>query len=271
MSIASSNQPDAEPAFEKGFRRQIRVIIALIIRDAMSRYGHENIGFFWVMGEPLLLSTGVMALWSVTNQSHSAEIGVVPFALTGYSIITLWRHNVSRAVHGMRHSVSLTFHPHVKFLDILFARSALETVGILAAFFIAYVPLHLLGFIMPFRDPLVFFGGWFLTAWFSFGFSLIIAAVTELSEAVDRFVQPIMYLTLPLTGVFYMVDWLPQSAQAIVIWSPLVNGCEMFRSGLFPANTPTEWDAIYLACCSFGVTAIGMPLCLYAQKRVQIV
>ena len=30
-----------------------RVIGALLMRDGTMRYGHENLGFFWVIGEPL--------------------------------------------------------------------------------------------------------------------------------------------------------------------------------------------------------------------------
>lgn len=268
--MAETARIGAALRFTMGLKRQARVISALIIRDAMSRYGHENIGFFWVMGEPLLLTCGVMILWTISNQTHGSEVGVVPFALTGYSMITLWRHIVFKSIHGMRYNASLTFHSHVKFLDILFARSFLETIGILTAFFIAYVPLFLFGYIMPIRDPLVFFGGWFLTAWFSFGFGLIVAALSELNEPFERFLQPAMYITLPLTGVFYMVDWLPLPAREVLLWSPLVHGSEMFRGGLFPADVPTEWDAVYLFCWAFGTTAVGLPLCRYAQKHVQM-
>lgn len=259
-----------ESAFLRGLKRQARVVSALMIREAMSRYGHESLGFFWIMGEPLLLTSGVMVMWTLTNQTHGAEVGVVPFALTGYSMLTLWRHIVFKSVHGMRHGASLIFHAHVQFLDILVARTALETIGVLAAFFVAYVPLYSLDLIMPIRDPLTFFGAWFLLAWFSFGFGLCLAALTELNEPFERFVQPVMYITLPITGAFYMVDWLPLQAKEVLLWSPLVNAMEMFRGGLFPADIPTEWDAGYLAACAFGITGVGLPLCLYAQKHVQM-
>ena len=48
----------------KGWKVQARVITALMLRDAMMRYGRENIGFVWVILEPMLLCTGVMILWS---------------------------------------------------------------------------------------------------------------------------------------------------------------------------------------------------------------
>lgn len=257
-------------AFLRGFRRQTQVISALMIREAMSRFGHEGLGFFWLMGEPLLLVCGVMLLWTLSNQTHGSEVGVVPFALTGYSMLTLWRHIMQKSVHGMRYNASLTFHAQIKFLDILLAGALLETIGILAAFFIAYIPLYCFDLIMPIRDPLVLFGGWFLMAWFSFGFGLCLAALSETNDAVERFIQPAMYITLPLTGAFYMVDWLPLKAREVLLWSPLVNAMEMFRSGLFPADIQTEWNAVYLAACAFGAMAIGLPMCLYAQKHVQM-
>jgi len=270
MQMRTSLGAAGGSVFLRGLKRQAQVISALTIRDAMSRYGHESLGFFWLMGEPLLLTCGVMVLWTVSNQTHGSEVGVVPFALTGYSMLTLWRHIVGRSVHGMRHNASLTFHAHVQFLDILVARWWLETIGILTAFFIAYVPLYCLDLIMPIRDPLVLLGGWFLMAWFSFGFGLCVAALSELNETVERVIQPLMYITLPLTGAFYMVDWLPLKARDVLLWSPLVNGMEMFRGGLFPLDIPAEWDAAYLSACAFALTAVGLPLCLYAQKRVQM-
>ncbi len=251
-----------------GARVQLSVIIALMLRDGMSRYGHESLGFFWVMGEPLLLTVGVMVMWSMTNQ-HASQIGVVPFALTGYSILTLWRHVVFKSVHGMRHAMSLVFHRNIRFFDVLFARALLETLGIFTAFALAYTPLYLLGYIMPIRDPLALCGGWLLTAWFCFGFGLVIAGLTETFEGLERFIQPAMYITLPFTGVFYMVHWLPLKAQQIMLWSPLVHSSEMFRGGLFPSDIPTYWDPYYLLFWCVLFTGIGLPLTQYAQRHVE--
>jgi capsular polysaccharide transport system permease protein len=66
-----------------------------------------------------------------------------------------------------------------------------------------------------------------------------------------------------------MVDWLPPRAQEIMLWSPLVHAIEMFRSGLFPEDFPTEWDVGYLALSAFILTAVGLPFFHYAQRHVQ--
>ncbi|MTV29515.1 sugar ABC transporter permease [Rhodoblastus acidophilus] len=240
-----------------------------MIREAMSRFGHENLGFFWLMGEPLLLTVGVMVMWTAVGNTHGGAVDVIPFALSSYSLLTLWRHIVGRSVHAMRQNSSLIFHAHIRFLDILIARALLETIGVFAAFLIAYAPLALLGRVPVIHDPLALCGGWLLGAWFAFGFGLVLAGLTELSEAADRFVAPVMYITLPLTGAFYMVEWLPTTMHDIVLWSPLVHAFEMFRSGLFPPEYGMKWSAPYIAVCAFVLTAIGMPLVHYAQTHVE--
>lgn len=256
--------------FLSSFKVNLRVIGALMLREASTRYGHETLGFFWLIGEPLVLTVGVMVLWSFYGTTHGHGIGVVPFALSGYSILTLWRHVVANSVHGLRRSVGLLFHRNIRAFDVLFARVLLEMIGILTAFFVAYVPLVLYGALDPIRDPLVLIGAWVLMTWFAFGFGLILTGLTEVSEAAEHFVQPVMYLTLPLTGAFFMLYWLPPAAREVLAWSPLVNAVEMFRCGLFPADIPTQWDAWYLILCCIILTAVGLPFVRFAQKHVRM-
>lgn len=246
------------PSWVQGLRVQSRVIGALMVRDALSRYGHDNLGFFWIVAEPLILTIGVMVLWSLTHLSHSADVGIIPFALTGYTFITLWRHIVNRSVRVLSRNAALFYHGQVKLMDLLIARALLEAIGIFAAFMVAFVPLYLLGFCPGIRDPLVLIGGFVFSAWFAFAFGMIIAGLSEMGETVEHLIQPVMYLTIPATGIFFMVDWLPPKLQELALWSPLVNGVEMFRSGLFDQDVQTHWSFTYLltCCCIFSIVGI---------------
>ena len=256
--------------WSRGVHIQARVVMALMLRDAMARYGHENLGFFWVIGEPMLLTAGVMILWTLTGQSHGASIGVAPFALTGYSYITMWRHLVGRGTRGISRNASLFFLNRVKFFDVLLAGALLEIVAIFAAFLLVYMPLALLGLAPVVHDPLLSIAGWLLAGWFGFAFSLVLVGISEFFEASEKFIQPLMYLTIPATGVFFMLDWLPPQGQNVLKWSPLVSGIEMFRGGIFPPDIPIHYDAVYLLCWCVGLTAVGLPMCHYAQKHIQI-
>lgn len=259
----------AHSPFAASLRTQARVIGALMMREAMTRFGRDNIGFFWLMGEPMILTVGIMLIWSIAGLTHGHNVDVIPFALTGYTVLTLWRHIISRAVHCFRANSGLLFHRNIHFLDTLLARTFLETTGTGMAFFVAYVPLLLLGYVDPLNDPLILVFAWLLLAWFSFGVGLIIAALTEMSHVAEHFIHPILYLTLPITGTFFMVEWLPQSYRELMLLSPLVNINEMFRDGMFGDKARTHWSAIMLLVWCVGLTAAGLLIASRARSRIQ--
>ncbi len=266
----SSPHRTVRQTWRTALRINVRVIGALILRDASSRFGHDNIGIFWIMGEPLILTVGVMGIWSYMGGTHGHNIGVVPFLLTGYSMLTLWRHIVGRAVHAMRQGAGLLFHRNVRVFDIMLSRAIIEVVGVLTAFFIAYVPLVLVGALDPMHDPLLLIGAWVLCALFSFGFGMMIAALTEMSEVAERFVPAFLYLTIPITGSLFMVSWLPEKAQHVLAWSPLVNVMEMFRAGMFSPDVPTVWNAGYTFGCCVVANVIGLALLVIAQDHIRM-
>jgi capsular polysaccharide transport system permease protein len=233
------------------------------------RFGHENLGFFWVILEPLMFAGGVALIWTFIRVTHG-QVSTVTFALTGYIMITLFRHVVGASNRILRRNLTLRFHANVKPLDIYTARALLETLGCLAAFYVAYVPLSVFGIIDPMRDPLLAMGAYALQAWFCFGFGLILAAVSEMSEVLERVLPVTMYLTLPLTGAFTMQAWLPPTARKILAWSPMVNTVEMFRSGMFSADVPTEYDVWYVVWWCFAQTAVALVLFDYVRRRVDM-
>lgn len=256
--------------FGQQLNRKARTINALLVRELMSRFGHHNIGFLWQIVEPLMLTLGVMASWMVIYGERNHGLRVVPLVLTGYTFLTVWRHMNSRFVHAFRHGSGLLFHRQVKPVDILVARGLLEAIGTLIAFFVAYIPLRLLDLMEPVDDYLLLLGAWTLMNFFTFGVAMIISALAHFSDAFERVVQPIMYLILPLTGVFYMVYWLPPAGREVVVYSPLVHASEMFRAGYFGPNVPTTWDVVYLIKWAIGVNALGWLLVLKAQQHIEL-
>lgn len=247
-----------------------RVINAILIRELMMRFGHGNVGFLWLVGEPLILTVGVMIVWSFIYGRENHGVQVLPLVMTGYSMLTVWRHMVSKFTHSFRHNSGLFFHRQIRPLDILVAKGILETVGTLVAFFVAYIPLRLLDVVDPIDDFLILLTAWYLMCAFSFGVAMTIASFTELSDTLERFVQPIMYLFIPLTGTFYMVAWLPPTAQKIVLLSPLVHASEMFRAGYFGSKVPTHWDVWYLTAHVIIANVAGWSLIRIAQNRIEI-
>ncbi|MBB4952181.1 capsular polysaccharide transport system permease protein [Agrobacterium vitis] len=250
---------------------QKRVIGALMIREALGRFGHNNLGFFWIIGEPMLMTYGVMVMWTVSGIEKGHEgIGVIPFALSGYSLLTLWRHISGHSINALRNNAVLLFHRNIRLLDVLIASAVLHSIGGLAAFFITYIVFNMLGYVDTLEDPVLVVSAWLLLTWFAFGFSLIVASLTEMVEPAGHLVPPLLYVTLPFTGAFYMVHWMPVTLQDILWWSPLVQFFEMFRAGMFGSHIPTEWSVVYLVIWATVLTSIGLPMVKKAQNHVML-
>ena len=271
MTTAEGRHASRKAAsWSAGLGVQARVTGALVIREAISRYGHENLGFFWVVAEPLMFTVGIMVLWSLAHISHGGEVDVIPFALTGYSFITLWRHITGRAMHAIRQHANLAYHRHVRKLDAVIAMAVLEFGGCFTAFLVAYVPLALLGYCPTLSDPLNLIVAYASTAAFSFGFGLMLAGLSGLSHAVAHVVPAFMYMTMPALGVFTMQEWMPTTTRYWLSWSPLVNGSEMFRSGVFPAEVQTYWSFSYLLISTVIMVVLGYVVFMFAEQQAEI-
>jgi ABC-type polysaccharide/polyol phosphate export permease len=107
-----------------------------------------------------------------------------------------------------------------------------------------------------------------MLAWFGAALAITIGAASAYSELVDRMWHPAAYLLFPLSGAAYMVDWLPEKAQAVVLLLPMVHGVEMIREGYFGDMVRTHYDMAYMAGCNLVLTLTGLFLMHAAARRV---
>jgi capsular polysaccharide transport system permease protein len=73
----------------------------------------------------------------------------------------------------------------------------------------------------------------------------------------------------PLAGAAFMVDWLPKSAQDVVLLLPMVHGVEIIREGYFGNVVRTHYDVGYMASCCLVMTLVGLFLVRDAGERVE--
>lgn len=241
----------------QSFEIQTRVIGALIMRELHTRYGRENIGFAWFIGEPIVFTFGVVVLWSYIRSSSEHGVGLVPFVLTGYTPLVMWRHCFSQSVNSLKANGSLLYHRNVTLLDVLFARMLLEIAGSMLAFTLAVVVFSLLGYTTPPQgDILLVLLGWILSAWFAVSTAILVAPLTEFSPVAERFAPILGYVMVPLCGAFWMVDWLPAGIRSYALLLPSVSAYEIIRDGYFGSKVTTYynpgWACLVCAIMSFA-------------------
>jgi capsular polysaccharide transport system permease protein len=111
--------------------------------------------------------------------------------------------------------------------------------------------------------------GWLMLAWFSLVLGTLVGALSEVSEMLDRVWHIVTYLLIPLSGAAYLVDWLPQSMQRIMLWLPMVHGVEMIRSGYFGGLMRAHFDIGYFAVANLILTLFALSSIRQLRKHLQ--
>jgi capsular polysaccharide transport system permease protein len=248
---------------------QMRVIHAVLARELLTRYGRDNIGFLWVFVEPMLFTSAIAALWSVTKAHTVPGVSVVAFALTGYSSVLLWRNSASRCTHTMSTNWALLYHRNVTPESLYVARILIEVASASASFLLMASIFGAAGYMDAPSDLFRVVSAWFLLIGFAFGLAMCIGALASMSDAFDRVWHMLTYLLFPVSGAVFMVEWLPEGARGVVLWLPMVHALEMLRGGWFGSAVTTHESVPYLAVCDLVLLLAGLLLVRLAGRRVE--
>jgi capsular polysaccharide transport system permease protein len=250
---------------------QARVMHALIVREIYTRFGRENIGFAWIVVEPIIFCLAVIVLWTmVVSQGKHLEVPIVEFLLTGYMPLIMYRHGVTRLMRCMQANAELLYHRGVTIFSMYIARLFIEIVGTMAAFLITTTLFVIWGFARPPHNPPMILAGFALYALFVIAISILIGALSERSELVEKFWGPLSYMTLPLSGTFYMLYWLPPAAREVLAFMPMASGVEIIRGGYLGPGIPVfyQWEASVVIC--LVILAVGLLLLRHARRYVEM-
>lgn len=247
---------------------QRRVIGALFIREVLTRFGRHNIGFLWIFVEPMLFTVGVTLLWTAFDSTHGSDLPITAFAVSGYSSVLLWRNMPSRCILAISPNLSLMYHRHVKVIDIFLARLLVEAGGATLSFVILTLFFSFMGWMSLPEDVLKVAWGWVMLAWFGSALAILLGALAEETELVEKLWHPISYFLLPVSGAAYLVDALPKDFQEIVLLLPLVHGVELIREGFFGSKIVAHYDMGYLTAINIGLSLFALALTRRVSRKV---
>ncbi len=163
---------------------------------------------------------------------------------------------------------SLLFHRQVKPIDVYIARIILEAVGATISFVALAILFHVIGLVELPRDYIKMWVAWFLLVWYAGALGLLIGALSEQREIVEKLWHPCQYLLVPLSGSFFMVEYLPPAFREIMLYNPTVNCAEMFRSGYFGPIQNWYYSVSYVVVFNMTLTLIGLIQVRYVSKNL---
>ena len=253
--------------FLASLKIQKNVIGALLMREIVTRYGRNNLGFLWLFLEPLLVVLLVSLVWGVARRSSSSGISVFEFMISGYPIMMMWRISASRCLGAIDANEGLLFHRNIRILDVFIARVLLEFAGASISFMLIVLIFRFVGLVAEPSDVLYMVFAWILMGVFSLGLGVTLGVITSMSELAMRVWKAFSVLLMFSSGAFYFVDSLPKAAQNLVLHIPMVHGTEMFRHGYFGDRLKTHEDIAYLLIADMILLLVGLSLTRWYSQR----
>jgi capsular polysaccharide transport system permease protein len=268
-----SAQESARGRAAGGFTKHTRIIWALMLRELSTRYGRENIGFLWIIAEPICFAVGISAMWNFEKPQWEHNIGVTAFVLTGYLGLVLHRQTIGHGVGAVTANKDLFYHRQLTPLHMCIARSLTEFVGVTLAGCVVAVGAMTFGLLPPlqdYQDLGLVLAGWTLIWAQAAAVALILAGLAEMFDVVERVAHIANYLTIPLTGAFYLISWMPLQVRPLLLSLPFIHGWEILRKGFFGTNIDAQWNLSVAFTWLFCEVFLGLLILGYARDKVEI-
>ncbi|WP_210188807.1 ABC transporter permease [Hyphomicrobium sp. CS1BSMeth3] len=268
--IARNRRPMTLTEFLNGLDVQRHVIGALILRELHTRFGRNNIGFLWFLGEPLLLGGAVGIMHSGSGNHGAIDLQPIPLAMIGYVGFMMFRSIAQRAQSTLISNQPLLYHRFVTIFDMLFARAVLDFCAAVATMAILLFALWLSGHgNLPAR-PIIVAAAILLLWWWSFSLSLLLCSLCHASHLAERLLHPVMYLMMPISGCFFALQWIPEPYRSWLYWFPMVQMFELLRYGQFYSLDDRYVDLPYLIAWCLSLTFAGLATVRVTRRYVHL-
>jgi ABC-2 type transport system permease protein len=215
----------------------------LISRDLKVRYKRSFLGFLWAMINPLL--TMIVLLLVFTNLFRFDVKNYPIYILSGLLIWNLFARGTSMAIRSMLDNNYIYKQIYVPASVFVASSIGSGFVNLLFAIF----PLLILAWIMgvtPHFSWLFLPIPILLTALFSFGIGLIIAALAVFFTDILDIYEVGMNAYFYLTPVIYPISILQEPLSSIERLNPMYHYIDLFRVPLLEARLPA-WDQIAIS------------------------
>ena len=240
-----------------------RVIYALIMREARTRYGSSNFGYAWAIVDPLVTLAVFVGIFSALGRASPIPGPISVFFVTGIVPLFFWRGAVGQAANSVSASLGLLTYPQVMPSDVVIARLLLEGATTVVVFFLFIVGLNLLVGVSP---------SWFLAdpprlLAATLGIFHFTIGTYFLSSSLAR-VLPIWtniwsYLSRPiwiLSGIFFTLEQLPTGLRVYMAYNPVAHIVEWFRSAAIPTFDSDAYSILYPMAFATVCLIVGLAI-----------
>ncbi len=237
---------------------QIRVIFALLLREARVRHGRSRVGYAWSIVEPVLLISVLTFMFSTFRPQSNSTVSFAIFFATGVLPFQLFRNSSQYISQSFQANLPLFNYPLVKPVDAVIARTLLELgTHIIVMVLVLSFQVLVLEADTP-HDIARMMLAVFLLIFMAFGAGLNLAVTKRRIPSISNLYTLIMGPAFFVSGVFFSLNSLPSTYREVLSWNPLVHGVEIFRSGYFLGYDTNDISVSYLFWWGLVLTFVGL-------------
>ena len=239
---------------------QVRVVVAIMLREIQTRFGEFKAGYIWAILEPLVHTLSFAFI--ISFFSHSAPLGehVHIFVATAVVPFFFWREVISRTESAVRANAALMYFPIVKPIDAIIARFILEFMTWTIISTIVVGVLILLGFADAPQSVLGCLTVLFILSIHGLGIGLLNYAISNYSHMWEKVFHVCLRPVYLASGIMFLPERLPTDAQYWLWFLPTAHLFDWIREYYFEGYTSTFLSKPYVLISALVMIGIGLLL-----------
>ena len=238
----------------------LRAIWALILREMSSSYGRSPGGYLWAFLEPLGGIALLTLVFSFTFHAPPLGSSFALFYATGLLPFMLFSDVQAKIAHALIYSRALLAYPAVSFLDALIARFVLNTLTKLLVSYAVLAGCLLLLDTGARPDLARILEAYGLGALLALGVGVLNCYLFIRFPVWAHGWSILMRPMFIVSGVFFLIDHLPEPVARLLWFNPLVHVIGRLREGIYGGYRPDYLSPSYVAGVSLICLALGLAL-----------
>lgn len=247
-----------EPSLKPPSFRSARTILALMLREMGSTYGSSPGGYAWAILQPVGMLLVLSFAFALVMRAPSLGTSFILFYATAFLPFHLYQEIEKKIRSALRYARSLLAYPAVTWMDAILARLLLNLVTGIAVFCIVITGILIFEAPQTILTPGPVMIGVALATLTGLGVGLLNAVLTGLFPVWSNIWSIVSRPLFLASGIFYTFSDLPQAAQAVLWWNPLIHVTGLVRSGFYPTYRPEYVSLTYGFGLALGMIALGM-------------
>lgn len=265
-------RPVVQTGWMDALASQGRIILALLLRDAKTRFGETRLGYLWAFLEPMSHLALIASVFAATHLGGSPPIGtnMIVYYFTGVLPYLLFSNTVFGVQQSLNANRSVLQVPLVQHVDILMARGLLELVTQFSVAIIVLTVFVALGLPAIPYDALDAASGLFFIWLVGFGVGVTNATIMHFVKSWDHVFANLVRALYFTSGIFLSPLEMPEWVRDILVWNPVLQAIDWVRSGFFETWHPIWLNRPYVVFWGLGTLLIGLSLERACRRRLTV-